>query len=148
MQRNVFSDQSDRHAVQRVMQIVYHLLPRLQIRLRAGKMQTFADCLCQMLFFQHQRNFIERLGIQILQHVFFLHVTEQRDLLFHVIIQRIIGAADQNIRPDSHALQTLDAHLRRFGLHFPGRLQIRDQCHLDHDRIFPSDFGLELPDRL
>ena len=76
-----------------------------------------------------------------------LHVTEQRYLLPHMVVYRVIGSAHKDIRPDTHALKTLNAHLGGLGLHLSGCFQIRDQSHLDYDRILTPDLGLELPYR-
>jgi len=51
MQRDIFSDQSHLHFIGWMTQILYHLLPVCQIRLRTIQMQTFTGYLCQMLFF-------------------------------------------------------------------------------------------------
>ena len=60
-----------------MLQILQHLFPVFQIRLRAGQIQTFTDRLSQMLFFHHYRHFIKGRCIQILQNMFLCHVTEQ-----------------------------------------------------------------------
>ena len=56
--------------------------------------------------------------------------------------------AYNNIRLDSHTLQLFDRSLGWFGLHFTGCFQVRNQCDMDQDCIFMTDFMLELTDRL
>ena len=63
-------------------------------------------------------------------------------------VQRMLRAADKDIRPDSHSLQVLDAGLGRLGLQFPGSFQVRDQGDMDQHGILMSYFMLELTDGL
>ena len=60
----------------------------------------------------------------------------------------MFGTADDDIRLDTHSLKFFYTCLCRFRLKFTGSLDIRDQCHMDQDRIFVSDLMLELTDRL
>jgi len=60
----------------------------------------------------------------------------------------VLGAADDDIRLDTHSLKFFDACLCRFCLKLTGSLDIRDQCDMDQNRVFVSDLMLELADRL
>jgi len=60
----------------------------------------------------------------------------------------MFGTADDNIRLDTHSLKFFYTCLCRFCLKLTGSLNIRDQCDMDQDRVFVSDFMLELTDRL
>ena len=58
----------------------------------------------------------------------------------------MLASADNDIRLDSHALQLLDTCLCRLCLHFLGSGEPWDQCDMDQNGIFVSDFMLELTD--
>ena len=51
-------------------------------------------------------------------------------------------------KPQTHSLQFLDTLLRWFCLHLPGCFQIRNQSHMDQNRILMTDFMLKLTDGL
>ena len=109
-------------------------------------METFTYNLCKMFFFHSQWSFVEVFHIQILEDMACRQVAEQGYLVFHTGIKRILGAAYDNIRLDSHSLQLLYACLGRLRLHFLGCLQIRYQCHVDQNDIFKSFLVLKLAD--
>ena len=86
--------------------------------------------------------------IQILQYPVAGYIAEQGYLIPQSLIKRMFAAADDDVRLNPHALQFLDAGLGRLGLHFLGSTQIRDQGHMDQDRIVAAHFMLELTDGL
>ena len=75
-------------------------------------------------------------------------VTEQGNFILHFHAQRIFGAAYDDIRLDSHALELLDTGLGRLGLHLLGSAQIWNEGNVDENNVFPSLLMLELADRL
>ena len=148
MQLRILSHQRDCHLVHRVIHVVDHLHPLPQIRLRAGKLQAVAHRLREMLVLHHQRNLIDGVGIEILQHVGTRHVAEQGNLVLQLLRHLIFGAADNDVRPDTHALQLTHRRLRGLCLHFAGTVKIRDQRDMNHARVIRADLLHELTDRL
>ena len=148
MKLNIFSNQCNVDLCGRMTKLIYHIGPVGQIRFRTRQVQTFAGSLRQMLLFHGKRCFIQIFHIQVLKNMLFRNITEQSNLVLDAFFQRKLGTAYNNIRLDSHTLQLFDRSLGWFGLHFAGCFQIRDQCDMDQDRIFMTNFMLELTDRL
>ena len=73
-----------------------------------------------------------------------LNIAEESHLIPHMVINRIIGAAHQNIWPYAHALKALYTHLSWLGLHFARGLKIRNKSNLNDNGIFSAHVGLEL----
>ena len=76
------------------------------------------------------------------------HIAEEGDLVLDALVQRMLGAAHDDVRLDAHALQILDAGLGGLCLHLLGCPQVGDEGDVDEDDIFPSLLVLELPDGL
>ena len=146
MELDIFSHQSHRDLLRRVLQFLHHLNPVLQIRLGAIQVETFAGNLCQTLLLHGKGSLIQVVDIQILQHMVSRKVAEQGNFVLHADVQGIFGTADDDIRLDSHPLQLLHAGLRGFGLHFLGCFQVRDQGYMDQDHIFMPLLMLKLTD--
>ena len=111
-------------------------------------MQTLACGLRESFALHGERGFIQIFHVEILQDVFTWHVAEQRNLIFDSLIERMLGTAHNNVRPDPHALERFDARLGRLRFHFAGSLQIGDQRYVDQDGILAANVVLELTDRL
>ncbi len=77
-----------------------------------------------------------------------LDVGEQRDLLFEVLADGPIGAADDDVGLDTDAPQFVHAVLRGLGLELAARVDERDQRHVDVENVAPPDVVAELPDGL
>ena len=111
-------------------------------------MQTFTGHLRQMLPFHGQRSLVKIFHIQVLKYVRAGYITEQRDLVLQMIIQRMLTSADQDIRPDTHTLQILHRSLSRLGLQLAGSFDIGNQGYMDENGIFMSYVMLELSNGL
>ena len=116
MQLGVFADQGDSNLILRMFPGIDHGAPVFQIRFGAFQLQTFTGHFGQMFLFHSQGGLVENLHIQILQHMLFGDIAEEGDLAADGRIQRMLAAADNDIRPDSHALQILDTGLCGLGL--------------------------------
>ena len=79
-------------------------------------MKRFAGDLCKVLALHRKRSLIEIFHIKILKNMAAGDVAEQGDLILDALIQFMLGAADDDVRLDSHTLQFFDARLRGFGL--------------------------------
>ena len=146
MKLRVFADQCDLHLLIRMLQAIHHILPFRKVRLRAGKMQTVADRLGQMLVLHHQWNLINAVRIQILKNMAARDIAEQRNLILQILRHLHLGAADNHVRTNSHLLKRLHAHLRRLRLHLGRAVQIRNQRHMNHAGVAISLLLLELTD--
>ena len=78
---NIFSNQSYCHLRGGVAQRVYHGRPVCQVRLRAGKVQTFTGHLGQLFLFHGKRSFIQVFHVQILEDMGAGHIAEKGNLV-------------------------------------------------------------------
>ncbi|SCH06300.1 Uncharacterised protein [uncultured Clostridium sp.] len=148
MQLDIFSNDGNMNLGSRMAKSFHHRSPVRQIRFRTGKVQTFAGHLRQMLLLHSQRSLVEILHIQVLKHMGAGHITEQGNFVLQMVVQRMFAPADDNIRPDPHTLQILHRSLGRLGLQLAGRLNIRNQGHMNQNRVLMAHIVLELTDRL
>jgi len=97
---------------------------------------------------QLQGRFVDRaFDIEEGDHGLGTHVTEHRDFPFHVVVEGILGAADNNIGSDPDLAQLRDALLGRFGLELFGRFYVGDESGVHEGDIFMADFVFELTQR-
>ena len=76
------------------------------------------------------------------------HVAEEGDLLFHLLGQVAIGAAQQDVRLDPDLQQLLDRVLGRLGLQLAGGADVRHQREMHIQGVLAPHIHLELADRL
>ena len=60
----------------------------------------------------------------------------------------MLAAADDHVRLNTHSLQLLDGSLGGLCLQLTGCFNIRNECYMNEDRIFPAHLMLELADGL
>ena len=116
MKLGVFSDKRYAHFPFWMLEVFNHLIPFIQIRLRARKMQAFTGYLCQVFPLHRKRRFIQVFHVQVLQDMSVWHIAKQRDLVLDALIQLMLAAAYDHIRLNAHALQLFDTCLRRLCL--------------------------------
>jgi hypothetical protein len=63
------------------------------------------------------------------------HVAKERDLFTHVEVERVLGAAEDDVRGDTDLPQLGDALLRGFGLQLLRGLDVRDERGMDVEHI-------------
>ena len=148
MQLCILADDGDDRLAARMTQILDHMSPVGEIRLRAWQVETLEHRLSEMLVLHHERHLVDELRIGILQYMVRRHITEEADLLPDILRNRIFGTADENIRLKTESLELTYAHLRRLRLQLLGRMQVRNQRDVNHDGILMTDLLLELTNRL
>ena len=112
-------------------------------------MQTFADCLGQMLFFHGQRRFIQIFDTSRFCSTFSFGTLQNREILSLMPFSRGSSVRHTMISGWIPMLcKALTEVWVGFGLHLSGSLQIGDQRHMDQDRVFAACFMLELADGL
>ena len=75
---------------------------------------------------------------------FHVHVAEQRDFFLHVLGNRAVAAAQQNVGLDTDGPQFLHAVLRRFGLELLRRADPGDQRDVHETRVIAPELVAEL----
>ena len=148
MQLRILADDGDDRLAARMAQILDHMCPVGEIRLRARQVETLEDRLREMLVLHHERHLVDELCVRVLQYMVRRHITEEADLLTNLLRNRILGTADEDVRMKTESLELTYAHLCRLRLQLLGRMQVRNQRHMNHDSILMTDLLLELTDRL
>ena len=127
-----------------------HGLPRrevsgLGLRLEA---QFFHHDLIEVLLVQQHRNLVNIACIDRRNDRALLDVGEERNLATVLGRQRIVRAAEQDVRLDADAAKFLDRVLRRFGLDLAAAADHRHQRQVHEDRLTAAEFDADLADRL
>ena len=115
-------------------------------RLGAVKAETLADYLRQALFFHHKGNLVEYVHIQILEYVRWGNITEKGNFAADLVVKGTLGAADQNVGLNAHALQIFDAGLGGLCLELAGGFQIGDESDVDDAGVFGAYLMFKLAD--
>ncbi len=145
----VFTD--DRHVDLAIGDVdaVIDILPDAQVRLRRGRdVERIEHRLIQPLAVIGERRLVDRAEVVSGHDRLFAHVAEQRDLLAFLVGDRLLRAADEDIRRDADGLQFLDAVLRRFGLEFTRRRQPGQEGQVHENALAAGFVMAELTDGL
>ena len=94
-------------------------------------------------------HFVDReIHIPFLDHGLGAHITEEADLLTHLVGHGLFRAADQDVRLDADFPQLAHGLLGGLGLHFAGGAQVGQQGQVDEHHIPRGLFEGELAHRL
>ena len=98
-----------------------------------------------MFFLERERQLVDRgLHIHLLDDGLHGHVAKHAELLAHLGRERVIAAADEEVRLDADLTQLRDGLLRRLRLQFARSLQVRDERDVDESTILRADLKCEL----
>ena len=132
----------------RIAQPVQQLAPVVDLQRAGRQAEPLDDQLVELVLDQAQRHFVDREVLVLLfDHRFERHVAEQGDLLAVFAADRALGAADQHVGLNTDLPQLADRVLRRLGLQFAGRLQVRHQREMDVEAVLLADVERELANR-
>src|ERR1700737_3092442 len=88
---------------------------------------------------ERQRNLVDEFDIERRDDRLLFDVAEERDLLLHVLRNRPLAAAKQDVGLNADLTQLLDGVLRRLRLQLLARLDVRHEGEMDVDRVAASD---------
>ena len=125
-----------------------HLVPDRQIGRAAVQREVPADLAVQALLVVAARDRVDGVDVQGLDHRVAADVAEQGDLAPRVLVDLVLGAADDHVRLDADALELLDRVLRRLGLQLAGRGDVGQQGQVDEHAALAAELVAELADRL
>jgi hypothetical protein len=97
---------------------------------------------------EHERSFIENRNCLVFDDTVTLHIAKEGDFVLDALLQRLIGAGDNDIGENTGSHKFLDRVLGGLALMLGTAFQIRDQRDMNEEAIGASDFVAELPDRL
>ncbi len=149
VQLRILAHQRDGHmALLRRVYLRHQLPPVPHIRLAGAQSQLAAYHPAQTFFFQQQGYLIQGGRRQVGDNAVLADVAEQCDLLPHILGQRTIGAAHQDIRLDAHAQQLLHRVLGGLALQLAAAGNGHHQRHVDIQHVLPSLLRRHLADGL
>src|SRR5690606_39135094 len=102
LQVHVLADDADLHvALAGLLEALSHSLPSRQVWRARPNVQALSDLVVQALGVEHQRELVQAAHVDRGDDAVYLHVREQRDLLFKSARNWAIAAADQDVRLDA-----------------------------------------------
>src|SRR5438445_597420 len=118
-QLDVLADDRDGNRCPRMLDAIDELDPGLELRHmhRRVELEVLGHHLAEPRGLDHQRHLVDRLHVGHGNDGFTWHVGEQRDLLFEVVVDRQLRAADDGVGLDADRAQRLDRVLGRLRLH-------------------------------
>ena len=97
---------------------------------------------------QRRRDEVDVGHVRARDHRAAVDVGEERDLVADVGGELLVRAADDDVGVDTDAAQLVDRVLRRLRLQLAGRLDERDERHVEVADVLRADLAPELADRL
>ena len=123
-------------------------LPLGQIARRGLQVQLAGHDVRQTGGFQHQRALVQARHRQVFNDAVGAHVAEHADLALDVVAYRAVGAQDDDVRRNAHALQLLAGVLRGLGLVFVGAGDVGHQYDMDIAAVLGALLQTDLTDGL
>ena len=124
------------------------LFPLGQVGGRGLQVQLAGHYVGQAGGFQHQRALVQARHRQVLNDAVGAHVAEHTDLALDVVAHRAVGAQDDDVRRDAHALQLLAGMLGRFGFVLVGAGNVGYQHDMDVAAVLGALLQADLADGL
>ena len=140
----VFPDDTYAYMVCRMLNALNQVRPLVQGHCPLLEMQSFGDAMMKFMFGHCQRCMIDGWQIRILDHVFQIHVAEQRNLLLDGLGQRFVATRYNDIGLDTNTTELFDRVLGRFGFEFVRCGQPWEQRDMHEERVFAGQFVLHL----
>ncbi len=148
MELDVLAHQRDGAGLAAGGDAAHHLLPLGQVGGGHVQLELFHHHVVQTIGVQHQRALVQAGHGQVLDDALRLDVAEGADLAEDGGCQRLVGAQDDDIRFDAHALQFLDRVLGGLGLMLVGATEERHQRHVDEQAVLLPYLQRDLAHRL
>ena len=144
----ILTNYSHLYLLLRILNLVDHLSPVLHIYRTVIHTQLLQNNAIQAFLLHHQRNLINGISSQILNNSLFLYIAEQSQLLLHILGQRLLSTAYQNIWLNTNAPQFLYTVLGWLSLKLASGRDIRNQSNMNVQYIVTANFLLDLANSL
>ncbi len=133
---DVFADDTDAHVVRGVDDALDKVAPAAEIGLRGVEIEQATDVVVQALLMELQRHLVNGvLHVTDFDDSLDGHVAEEGDFFADIEVQRMLGAAEDDVRGDTDLPQLGDALLRGLGLQFLRGLDVGHQGGVDVEHI-------------
>ena len=149
LQLDVLAHDGDLDLTRGLLTAFHHLgLPMAQVMRRAAQLEHPQDGIVELLLAEHERHFIHVLDVQRLDHRRGLDVAELGDFAAHRLGERLLGAAQQDVRLQPDLTQLAHGMLGRLGLELIRRADVGHEGQMDVDGVAPAHLIAQLADRL
>ncbi|GBE21978.1 hypothetical protein BMS3Bbin01_01332 [bacterium BMS3Bbin01] len=109
---------ADRAGFRGVSRTFHHRTPVAKVGRGCLQLKAPGDDVVETGNVQFQRDLVDAVGIESVDHGFAIDITKEADLLNRVGPDLAVGADDDHVRVDATASQFGHRMLRRFGLQF------------------------------
>src|SRR5688572_2167454 len=143
----VFPDDVKRQIVDRILDSLNELLPRLRARLGQRQSEELEHDAIEAFRGKHEWHFINRRHVFRGDDGFFIDVAKESNFPFDVGVEDTVGPAEQNVWLNTNRTQVAHAVLGRLGFELASRADIGDKRQMNEDRVIASNVEPELADR-
>src|SRR6185369_12294292 len=141
---DVLADDADGHSRIGAFDRLNQLGPAPQIAFGSLKPELLDDHVVEPLAGKHQWHFINRFDVLRGDHLFLANVAEQRDLRLHILRQRAIATAKQNVRLNTDFAQLLHRVLSWLRLQLTRSRDEWNERQMNKQRVLAANFVAEL----
>ncbi len=113
-----------------------------------GEGEVVEEDLVEALARERERHLVDRRDVARRDDRPLVHVAEERDLLLHLLGNRAVGPAEEDVGLDSDREKLLDGVLRGLRLQLVGGRDVRHERQVHVDRVAAAHVLAELADRL
>jgi hypothetical protein len=124
------------------------LLPVGQVRLGGGQVELAGDELPEPGSLEEERDLVDAPRGSQRDDGVDVDIGEQADLVEDVVLDRLVGAEDDDVRLDTDAAQLLDRVLGRLGLHLASRADLGQPGDVDVEHVPAANVLAHLADGL
>ena len=148
-QIDILADDCDAHlAVAGMAQFFDNILPVGQVGRLGPDIQFLDHLVVKMFLVQGLGHGIDMFRIHYRDDILFGDITEQADLLFHIVRQVALAAAQQDVRLDTDLAQLHDRMLGRLGFQLARGAYVGNQRDMHVKRVAMTSIETELANRL
>ncbi len=145
---HVLADERDLDVAVALGDAARQLLPLSHLDGLVREAELRADERVQPFVTQRLRNEVDVAHVLVGDDGCGVDVGEERDLVADVVRERLVRAADDDVRMDTDAAQLVDGVLRRFCLQLAGSFDEGDERDVEIEDILRAYLAPELADRL
>jgi hypothetical protein len=147
-QLDVLADEADRDLALGLGDLLADRLPGVEPRAARPDVEQLAELVVEALLGQHQRQPVDGVDVDRLEHRVARQRAEHRGLLDQVGLELLLAADDQHVGGDADLAQLLDRVLGRLGLELAGGADVRHQREVHRHRLIAIELGAQLAHRL
>ena len=145
---DVLAHERDRDLFLGVLDAVHDRVPLREVAVVVGEREVVEEDLVEALTRERERHLVDRRDVARRDDGPLVHVAEERDLLLHLLGDRAVGAAEEDVGLDPDGEELLDGVLRRLRLQLVGGRDVRDEREVHVDGVAAAHVLAELADRL